>query len=712
MTMRLRLSRSDLLNISGIPYRPVETAAEGVVLERADQPGITQGFTYDEVFELLKSSGSRYQPGYFDFSRSQRPRGARVELMNELDAQTRSNLLWGKAICDAFLMLERDGGVLRTYASVAQCIAVLDREVQRQDFKIYTGGGSRRAGAQIILRKMPCPKTILSWVKRYEESGYEALALLPRTHRSGNRGLRWCHRTEALVSEVIEVFATTQRPSKRQSVAEVQARIKAENGRRKSDGLELLTIPSSRSLLRRLKQADPYYIHARRWGIEAANRKFNLFETGVETLFPGERVEMDENRLDVISLLTPSGILDQLPAEQVERLKGRRWLYTAKDCATKCILAIRLAATPNAQDAIRTLRDVLHDRTPYALAAGCESSWDQISGIGALVTDQGSPFISEEFRSVAESLGLTIQFPPAGLPQMRGNIESFFRTVGHKLMPLLSGRTFFSPTERGDYPSEQLACLDDDDLIRILLTFVVDIYHNEPHGSLKGETPANCWKRLAKVQGLLPIPDGLTLRVAFERPRTRRLRGDGVLFAGLSYSCDALREAFLHSPERDVEIRADLFDLGWIAVKVNGAWHAAACNHRGFDGVRYTDWQEASRALRVKHRRAASLSEEVVQRAISRISETNRAAALRMQLTPYHVTDAEVARNEKALHFSLTSSAAKLIETSRTGDPLDDGIDILPSEPAQMFSTEQRQDEPPTLATEAPHRKAWRFNDE
>ena len=63
---------------------------------------------------------------------------------------------------------------------------------------------------------------------------------------------------------------------------------------------------------------------------------------------------------------------------------------------------------------------------------------------------------------------------------MRGNIESFFRTVGHKLMPLLSGRTFFSPTERGDYPSEQLACLDDDDLIRILLTFVVDIYHNEP----------------------------------------------------------------------------------------------------------------------------------------------------------------------------------------------------------------------------------------
>lgn len=515
-----------------------------------------------------------------------------------------------------------------------------------------------------------------------------------------------------MMSEVIDVFATTQRPTRRQSVAEVQTRIKLENARRKSDGREPLKVPSSRSLLRRLKQADPYYVHARRWGIEAANRKFNLFETGVETQFPGERVEMDENRLDVISLLTRSGLLDRLPADQIERLKGRRWLYTAKDCATKCILAIRLATTPNAQDAIRTLRDVLHDRTPYARAAGCESAWDQASGIGALVTDQGSAFISEDFRSVAESLGLTIQFPPAGLPQMRGNIESFFRTLGHKLMPLLSGRTFFNPVERSDYPSEQLACLDDDDLIRILLTFVVDIYHNEPHGSLKGETPANCWKRLAKEQGLLPVPDGLTLRKAFGRPLTRKLRGDGVLFAGLSYSCDALREAFLHSPERDVEIRADLFDLGWIAVKVGGAWHNANCNHRGFEGVSYTDWQEVSRALRIQHRRAASLSDSVVMRAISRISETNRAASLRMQLTPFHVTDAEIARNEKALHFSLTSSAGRLAGRSRTGDPLDDGIDILAPEPVAADHISPRHAAQSAPADKAPRRTAWRFDDE
>ncbi|WP_366268283.1 Mu transposase C-terminal domain-containing protein [Rhodobacter sp. 24-YEA-8] len=83
---------------------------------------------------------------------------------------------------------------------------------------------------------------------------------------------------------------------------------------------------------------------------------------------------------------------------------------------------------------------------------------------------------------------------------------------------------------------------------------------------------------------------------------SRRIRGDGVLFAGLSYNCPALREMFLHAPEREVEIRTDLFDLGWIAVKIGDGWHAAICNHQGFVGVRYTDCQEACPALSVPSR--------------------------------------------------------------------------------------------------------------
>lgn len=632
-------------------------------------------------------------------------------MIAELEQPSRSKLLWCLAVTQAFLSLESQNRIVRTYSAILAMMPILEYEVRRLDGGLFRNKKPKRARAEITSRQMPCPKTIIRWVCRFEEGGHDPLALLPRTNRCGNRELRWCHQTESMASEVVEFYACTQRPMKRQAVAGVQTRIKAENARRKSEGQDLLIIPSSRSLSRRLRQAGPYYTHARRYGIEAANRKFNQFETGVDTVFPGERVEMDENCLDVISLLAPTGILQHLPPEQVERLKGRRWLYTAKDCTTKCILAIRLAETPNAQDAIRTLRDVMHDRTPYALAAGCETSWDQVAGIGTLVTDQRSAFISEDFRSVAASLGLTLHFPPAGLPQMRGNIESFFRTLGHKLMPLLSGQAFFNPVDRGDYPSEQLACLDDDDLIRILLTFIVDIYHNELHGSLKEETPANCWKRLSTEQGLLPVPDELTLRKTFGRPMKRKLRGDGVRFANLSYSCDALREAFLHSPEREMEICADLFDLGWIAVKVSGAWHSVLCNHSNFEGISYSDWQEACRSLRIKHRKAASLSEEIIHRALVRISETNRAAALRMQLTPFHVTDAEITRNEESLHFSLTSSAEKLGGQHSGCDPLAEGIDILATDrgPVPVIAPQV----PPSPHPQAlPRTATWSFDDE
>ena len=708
MHMRLRPSTSDLLNLDGVHYRPIQIDGDAIVLERADQLGITQSLSHEELHALLCAPDTRYFSGHYELAQSLVRQRAPVDLIMELPANVRSKLLWSTAICDAFLELEAKGRVVRTYASVTENTATLEYETKRLNGQAFRDRNIRRAGAEILGRKFPCAKTVLRLIRTYEEHGHDPLALLPGTHRSGNRTARWCHSTEAMISEVIEVYATTQRPTKTQAISETQRRMKKENQRRRNVGLDELVIPSARSLQRRLAGADPYYLYAKRYGVAAANRKFNLFETGVDVVAPLERVEMDENRLDVISLLSPTGILDHLSEKQIEELKGRRWLYTAKDSATKCIVAIRLANTQNAQDAIRTLRDIFHDKTPYAKAANCECAWDQFGGIGTLVTDQGSAFISEEFRAAALSLGVTMHLPPAGLPQMRGSIESFFRTVGHKLMPLLSGRTFFNPVERSDYPSGQLACLSDDDLIRILLTFVVDIYHNEPHGSLYGETPANCWKRLVKEEGALPVPDGLALRKTFGRPLVRKLRGDGVRFAGLSYSCETLRDAFLHSPEREVEIRADLFDIGWIAVRVGDTWHAAICNHRGFDGLTYTDWQEACRALRVKHGKAAVLSEDTVHRAIARISATNRSAMLRMQLTPFHVTDEEVERNERSLHFSLSPPSNAGSTPSLTNDPLNDGLEILPAPGLPTPRATPEKQTPPTQT----QRRKWSFDDE
>ncbi|MDK3017042.1 Mu transposase C-terminal domain-containing protein [Pseudodonghicola flavimaris] len=223
-----------------------------------------------------------------------------------------------------------------------------------------------------------------------------------------------------------------------------------------------------------------------------------------------------------------------------------------------------------------------------------------------------------------------------------------------------------------------LACLCDDDLIKVLLTYIVDIYHNHPHGSLNGETPNAAWKRLVAEHGTPPVPDGLTLRKAFGRPKSRKFNKEGVLFSGLSYSCEALREAHLHSPVREVEIRVDLQDIGWIAVKVGASWYPALANQPGFEGVSFDELREGIRAVRHAHARDARLDAPKVQRAIERISEANRCAFALRALTPFHVADVEVARADAALHYPLRSDAQRLGHVPPSSDLLSDAISIIP----------------------------------
>lgn len=713
MTIRFRFNKSDMINVGGTRYRLLDYDGNGALLEFVGQPGITERMTHEQLAELFKRPDTQYFADYFDRTIQELHGRKPVDLVNELPVNIRRLVLWREALCKVILTLQLAGELRRTAASYHQCRARIAAETNRLVGEGDWSVSATRPGEAVISRRLPGSRTAFDWARRYERGGYSAFALIPETHRCGNRKMRWCHRTEALMTRVIELYASTQRPSKTQAIADTLRLFKFENERRSGAGQPPLFVPAAMSIGRRLAMADPYYVHAKRYGIAAANAKFTLFETGPDVERPLERVEMDENQLDVISLLTLTGIWDHLPPKrQVQFEKGRRWLYIAVDCATKCILTMRLAETPNSTDAIRALRDIFVDKTSIARAADCESTWHHHGGIGTLVTDMGSAFVSDDFQGTVSSLGITPHLPPAGIPWLRGHIESFFRTFGHQLMPLLSGRTFFDTVERGDYPSEQLACLCDDDLIRILLTYVVDIYHNQPHGSLRGETPNQSWSRLMAQHGVPPVPDGLTLRKAFGRPLRRKLRGDGVLFAGIAYNCGALREAFLHSPTREVEIRADLKDLGWIAVKVGATWHPAVANQEDFDGVSYDELVEATRALRLTHRKNAELSAPIISRAIKRISETNRQAFLLRELTPFHVSDQDVERNQNALHYSIRSDAERMRQEMRSDDPLKDGIAIAPGSSSSKPPSDHPSVHPRSQQAPRERRNRWRLDDE
>ncbi|MEK0164623.1 Mu transposase C-terminal domain-containing protein [Phaeobacter sp. A36a-5a] len=711
MTLRFRFSNTDMITTAGVAMRPLEINDAGGTFERVGQPGITEAFSHQELAEMMRRPDTTYFAGYFDRAAQQIRRSKPVEVISELPEKVSRLVIWRKAFCDAFLALEAAGDIKRTQEAYDQARARLGAETQRLVGEAAAAPKKARPGEEITIRGIPGSRTAFQWVRAYQASSYSPLALIPDTYRSGTRDRRWCPHAEALMNQVVEIYADTQRPTRVQAIKETQALFKEENRRRADAGAAPLVIPSASSIQRRLDMADPFYLYAKRHGAAAAAAHFTLFSIGPDVVRPIERVEMDENRLDVISLLTLTGIWSHLPRERQERFEtGRRWLYIAIDCATKCVVSMRLAETPNSDDAIRALRDIFEDKTHLAQAAACESTWHHHGGIGTLVSDMGPAFVSDDFQGTVSSLAITAHLPHAGRPWLRGFIESFFRTLGHQLMPLLAGRTFFHTVERGDYPSETLACLCDNDLIKILLTYIVDIYHNQPHGSLKGETPNAAWARLVSKHGTPPVPDGLTIRKAFRRPLIRKLRGDGVMFAGLTYSCEVLREAFLHSPTREVEIRADLHDIGWIAVRVGATWYPAMANQPGFDGITFEQLREGIRSVRHKHKRGVELDAPKVQRAIEKISEANRRAFALRELTPFHVTDEEVERSQAALHYPIRSDEMRLGQITPSTNLLDDAISITPRNgQSEAEAPVSKPSDPPE---QRERRKRWRFDDE
>ncbi|PRZ41276.1 hypothetical protein CLV89_1494 [Tritonibacter scottomollicae] len=114
------------------------------------------------------------------------------------------------------------------------------------------------------------------------------------------------------------------------------------------------------------------------------------------------------------------------------------------------------------------------------------------------------------------------------------------------------------------------------------------------------------------------------------------------------------------------------------------------------------------RATRHQHKRDAMLDAPKVQRAIERISETNRQAFALRELTPFHMTDLDVARSEAALHYAIRSDAKRLGHIQPSSDPLANGITISPRNTHSEEGPEKTK-AAPTLPRQ--RKPSWRIDD-
>ncbi|OYX13169.1 MAG: hypothetical protein B7Z15_08210 [Rhizobiales bacterium 32-66-8] len=382
---------------------------------------------------------------------------------------------------------------------------------------------------------------------------------------------------------------------------------------------------SLKTVYREIKKTDRFTQMVGREGLEKATRMFLPVHEGVRAKRPLARVEIDDSKRPLFVLLEDRQVLDEMTAEERSKVKRvRAWVTAAIDTSSECLLAAIVSdKDPNGESAIAAIHMTTLDKTKLLADSMLKSTWIMRGTLEMLVADRGSCYLRNDVRAVVAGLKAQYALGPSGMPQMRGRIERFHRTLEEILESHFPGRTFSDPKIRGDYDSVAEASLTIGEL-RKLIPVAVEVYHNTEHGDLGGKTPYNAWIEQTKEYDILPPPSPSMARNIFGLQNSDcKISNRGVRHLGLYYQSKTLLELKLDSSVDSVTVRVNPMDLGTVSVRhpKSGAWIPAHCVEEFASGLTLDEWASVGERLRARNRADATFARAHVAEALKIIRE-------------------------------------------------------------------------------------------
>lgn len=663
-TPRFSLSYQDRLVINNIAYKRRRRLPNGYILERVDDPDVVETFTDRDLLLASSKPEFRFERSAFAEGKASAPSNSVDGLINWLPEEQQEEVLWRTRFCGGMEKLIQARTATRSDASYKKWAPIVAQQDYADELR---RNAKRNADGEVIKPKAGdrdpgCPKppsarTYRKWRKWFLEGGERAIALRKRYFRSGNRVTARLGLPERqIMLRFAHEYMSETRPTKRDVYRLMKAHIvDEENPKRLTAGEKPLRVPSYERLVAEINSFPEFDTCACRYGLDAAKKRFAMVQNGVDVERPLQRVEIDEWRVNLLTLCADLGILDKLSDKlKSEIATARPWLCAALDGASRVCLGFKLGLTPTADLAMDTLEMVVTPKAPYALASGALSRDDFYGSPERMVHDQGAAFLSLRFRRAIIDLEADAEAPPAGIPALRGRIERFFRTAGMQALCPLTGRTFESVAAKGDYDPVARISLTLPELSDVITRWILDIYHNTPHGGLKGETPANCWKRLVKAYGIIPAPDRHRRRAIFGVKRECSLTPKGVGLFGLHFNSRELQEFRRRRGEVTLEVRMSHMDLGHVSVRLDdGGWLAVPNVRPDFDDVPLRIWRAAEADLRRRFKAEAAVADDIVAKAIKDAWQLGRAAAARVSIFSTRPSTEELDYAQKELGYGF-----------------------------------------------------------
>lgn len=603
--------------------------------------------------------------------------------------------------------IENHMSAIRDGAELYLAEELPDPEFDEQLKKWEKGEGPKpRSKSAVELPGKVAGGTVRKWAAVYKKGGLPAL--VDRIRDRGNHFSYFSIEEMSLLARVVnKQYLSRQRKKLSTVLADVKEAFKQENERREETGDKKLRVPGRDALRKYVKSLNKFHVLVARHGHDEAMKKMRPTFKGLEVGRPFERVEMDEWRIDLLTILAQSGLLQMFSPEERENMGlfgtlKRWWMVGAIDCRTNCFVGLCLTPNPKTSSAIKCLRMVVSDKGQFADEIGTFSPWSMFGTPETLFVDNGSAFKSNLFRSVCTDLGITKVQTIAGQASMRGKIERSFRTLGTTLLPRLDGRTFGSVVERGTHPAEERACHTIEDLIYALVRWVVDVYHNTPQETLNLRTPLEQWEADLEEGNypLMSAPTKRRKRIAFGLPLERVLQKDGIRILNVQYQSSDLATEFLSNGNHKVNVRWFEEDIGTIEVGLDGSWYevSTVCDH--FDGVDASTWIAARRALRARDAKRLEWEENVIAQTIADIEALNSARKAECKIIDHDWNEKrfKAVEREAMASFDITPSRDKLVQTAdgygRSVTP------VAEPKPVAVKDTESRESEMTDLTSD------------
>lgn len=688
-----RTARITITNPKPVHYTQVSRDAHVIVLKQVDPPHLPETFLQEDIRRLKDAGKLSVDPHHFDVGKQRIAKlNPGIETSRDLPAEEVDTLDFYRRLVHCVDQMRKAGEASLSDRKLEVAIARAYGELVGARTGAHEGRLAARQRTSVP--NMPRPSTFRAWRRKLIKLGDDLIAL--RDGRKGRAVTRKRRITDPVsldrLSFWVRAFLDSNNPSMRGLHLKMVDQLKVLNKERLEKGLPEHRIPSLSTFERAIEKLDPHQVTLARDGHSEARRGFKIAARRTGAVGAGDRVAIDNWRTNLMSLKLPNQFWDGVDVELRHKLVKLRFNLCVAICeASKIVLGARLSVNPTTETSLRTLEMVCRNKNAIAIAAGCRSTWDHELTPFAVPADSGNEFIDVDFRAAVRDLGATNEVGPAGHPDVRPYIERFFGTLDVQLMQHFTGRTGRNVLDKGDYDPKAMASVTLDVLTKALVRWIVDVYHNSPHGGLGGETPNDAWERLNRTYGVQPSPSPARMRAIFGFSDKRRIGNRGIRFLGLFYKSRALAELRTRIGQGDIQMRADMQDLGRISVRDlqhDGPWFSVPCEVEGFAGVSADEWIAATRALRLKHAKAAKLREDDVLQALRDIRALGLKAAEEAGIGPTTL----LSNTLKELEVELFRSFEIVVAATR-GRALEGIFDDVPDAPAGTEPTP----EPATL---------------